>query len=118
MYPSIIIKNAIDLQIIGCNGLAWRYKDAIVAVHALKDSRHVISGGDVFTIDDENRTLSFEGDSWFYQKCDNTDNVAESSKKAIEYITRYYNTNGDNYCYLIVIETCSAHLPLSTIYSS
>jgi len=104
IFPDEVIKNAIDLRCIGIHEFAWRYDYALMAVYALNENNHIILGGDVYNLADKDGFLSSTRDSWYFNKNSIGNNVAESNEKALDYINKYHNRNGDYFCYSIVVD--------------
>jgi hypothetical protein len=99
-----LLKNAIDLQSIGIHELAWKYDYIIKVIKTINAHGIIILGGDVYRINDINKRISSTGDSWYFEKKLTDDSVAESETKAIDYISNYYNRNGECFCYSVVCE--------------
>ena len=106
ILPKKLIINAYDLQIIGIKEFAWKYDFIFEVINILCENNCIILGGDVYEINNENGQISSTGDSWYFNKTYNKNDVVESCKKAIDYIKKHYNINGENFCYTLVYESC------------
>jgi hypothetical protein len=100
-----LIQNAHNLKSIGVFELAWKYDYILNVINILYDNKYIILGGDVYKIDEINEQILSVGDSWYYNKAFGEDDIIYSYRKAIEYISKYHNRNGDNYYYSVLCET-------------
>ena len=104
IFSENLIKNAQDLNCIGINELSWKYTYVIEAIRSLELNNFIILGGDVYKIDC-NEIITPTVDSWYFNRSNNKDDVIESCKKAIDYIRRYHNKNGENFYYALTYES-------------
>ncbi len=102
--PDDLIRTAYSLHEIGCAEVAWKYEDAIHAIHFFANNGYRILGGDVYEI--QNGKAVPTADSWYYQlKNQNThEDIIKSRDKAIIYIENYHKRNGEAYYYTPVIQ--------------
>ena len=98
--PEEMLEAGINLDSLGIAAIAWEFLQAISVIEHLYNNGYIILGGDVFGFDSFSIKSTY--DNWYYNKTDPNNNLEESKKKAIDYITRYRFANGDNYVYCIV----------------
>ena len=103
--PDEIYKTGISLEPMGSFGFAWKYKDIFEVLEYLKNNNYGILGGAVCEFDGE--TIFFNYDNWYLEQENMTwkEYVDASYEVTKNYIERYYEKNGDNYCYDIAAST-------------
>jgi len=102
--PNKFYENAISLSEFEISGFAWKWEYVNILLNYLNSNNYAILGGDVYKL--ENDQIDIAYDSWFCNKKDNMSwefYVDESNKRAMEYINNYYERNGNDYCYSLVI---------------
>ncbi|AQM59813.1 Imm40 family immunity protein [Clostridium baratii] len=102
-FPKELIDMSKSLKNIGVLELAWNKENSIKVIDFLNKNNYLILGGDVYkTIDGE---LNSTYDSWYFNKDKSKSSqelLHESRNRAIEYINKYHEMNGQDYYYSIV----------------
>lgn len=99
LLPNPLFDKGIYLnKYLGINEYAWKYSEIIEVINFLSKNNFQILGGDVYSFD--NNTIKVTYDNWFCSSKTLEDNVSYSLK----YINTYYNNNGDDYIYSIVVK--------------
>lgn len=93
------IKKSINLEKLGIKNFAWTYNDIIQLFNYLEEKEIFLLGGDVYKYSDNCVNLTY--DSWF---CNYGCSYTESLNIARKYVSNYYNSNGNNYIYSLVID--------------
>jgi hypothetical protein len=104
-FPQNLLESAVPLKSMGLSDLAWKRNDAIQVVDALAECGYAILGGDVLV--ERAGRLTHTYDSWFVNREEAAtwrQFVLESKNRAISYISRYSETNGDDYYYVLVFD--------------
>lgn len=82
---------------------------AIEVIEYLSNKGYIILGGDVFLETNGKIGFSPGGESWYTTRDENQlptrEAILFSANKAMDYITMFYNRNGDYYYYSIVFVT-------------
>lgn len=95
----------ISLADFGISDCAFAYEDIEQVLDKLCENKFVILGGDVYH--QEQGRLKSTGDSWYYD-CKSIvptqEEVKESRDKALSYINNYYELNGTEYIYSIIVK--------------
>ena len=102
-FPNEFYETGISLEEMGSFGFAWKYKDILEILEYLKNNNYGILGGDVLQLDEER--IFFNYDNWSLDTKGITwkEYVDEGYELAKNYIENYYEKNGDNYCYNIIV---------------
>lgn len=102
-FPKELIDMSKSLKNIGVLELAWNKENSIKVIDFLNENNYLILGGDVYkAIDGE---LNSTYDSWYFNKDKSKSSqelLHESRNRAIEYINKYHEMNGQDYYYSIV----------------
>jgi len=101
--PDEIYENGISLEPVGVFGFAWKYKDIFEVLDYLKNNSYGVLGGDVYKFHGERLFSTYDNWSLEPQGIPWAEYVNASYEMTKNYIERYYEKNGDNYCYDIVV---------------
>lgn len=104
-FPDMLLDSAKSLDGIGVLELAWDWKNAIRVVEFLWEHNYAILGGDVYQLSDGKFHSTY--DNWYVNKNikkSKKEFLEETKSKAISYISKYSEMNGDGFYYSIVFE--------------
>ena len=98
-FPEKLLEAASAIEGVYAGGVAWKYEDAMKAIHAIADAHYAILGGDVYRKEHDKLVSTY--DSWYLnqQALSWEEYVEESRKKALSYIEMYDRRNGKMYYY-------------------
>lgn len=102
-FPKELIDLAKTLEHLKISELAWDFENAIKVIDFLNQNNCAILGGDVYKIVDENLDSTY--DSWYFNRNEaksNQDFLHGSMIRAITYISKYHENNGNEYYYSII----------------
>ena len=100
VLPDELFKQGILLEkSVGVKEIAWGYPAIIKVIAVIKKNNLIILGGDVYI--NKNGQIDFSYDSWFVT---NSVSVDEAASKARKYIINYYNKNGSEYIYSLILK--------------
>lgn len=102
-FPEELVNLAKPLEHLGISEMAWDSDNAIKVIELLNKNNYAILGGDVYKM--VNGNLDSTYDSWYFNKNETKSNqefLQLSSNRAIMYINKYNDINGQNYYYSIV----------------
>lgn len=106
--PEDLICLAKPLKHLGISEMAWDWENAIKVIKFLNNNNYAILGGDVYK--QVGGDLDSTYDSWYFNREEvksNQEFLQESMKRAITYISQYYEGNGKDYYYSIVFTASS-----------
>lgn len=84
------------------NELAWKLSDAFFVLRYMVEHQHIILGGDIL-----NSELKHNYDSWYYNvdtSKDSQENSKLSYDKAVDYLQKYFERNGQNFYVVLVAQ--------------
>lgn len=102
-FPKELTDLAKSLEHIGISGMAWNLENSIKVIDFLNENNYLILGGDVYKLIDGELNSTY--DSWYFDKDKSKSSqelLHESRNRAIEYINKYHEINGQDYYYSIV----------------
>ncbi len=102
-FPKELTNLAQSLENIGISGMAWNLENPIKVINFLNENNYLILGGDVYKMIDGELNSTY--DSWYFDKDKSKSSqelLHESRNRAIEYIKKYHEMNGQDYYYSIV----------------
>lgn len=80
---------------LGIFEVAWTYDDVMEVLTQLEKEKIIILGGDVL-----NKNLEYTYDNWYYQEKDYIGSIEYTRN----YINSYYQKNGNDFYYVLVIQ--------------
>lgn len=103
LIPNDIYIRGVNLEKeLGIKEIAWGYTCIIKILDILFEYGYVVLGGDVYCQIDKKVETTY--DSWYFNKKNFDTDSEESIKKAVDFVSAYYNKNGKDYIYSIVAE--------------
>lgn len=97
-----ILNKGINLTEIGINNFAYSWENINDILVEMENLNLIILGGDVYTIEGGKLCLTF--DSWYFNTNNDLLDSLSSIKKAREFIKKYLEKNGKNFCFSFVLK--------------
>lgn len=91
----------ISLEEFGVTNYAYTFKDVLAYIDWIESKKFVILGGDVYSRQGDMFDLTY--DSWYYSPKNKDNDSLKSISVAKNYIKQYTNSNGENFCFAIVV---------------
>ena len=104
-FPRELITPAKSLEHLGILEMAWDWQNAIKVVEFFCKYGYAVLGGDVYKL--INGKLRSTYDSWYTNKDENKSKaefIEETRNRAIYYINKYRNDNGEDFYYSVVYD--------------
>lgn len=102
-FPKELFNTANSLKHLGISDVAWDWQNAIKVIMLIYKSNHAVLGGDIYRMTNAGLTSTY--DSWYFNQANAKswhEYVAESKDKAISYIKKYHNINGEDFYYSVI----------------
>lgn len=90
-----------SLAELGVSSYAYTYQDMLVYIDWIESKKFVILGGDVYSRQGDMFDLTY--DSWYYSPKNNDSDLLQSIFVARDYISKYIDSNGENFYFAIVV---------------
>ena len=99
ILPQSLLSRGIFLrEKIGVYEIGWKFDDVIKVLDVIKEKEMTVLGGDVYGLNGYEVIITY--DSWSFSGS----NFIKSFEKASKYINNYYENNGGNFIYSLVVE--------------
>mgnify|MGYP000915709157 FL=1 len=85
----------------GVTNYAYTFKDVLAYIDWIESKKFVILGGDVYSRQGDMFDLTY--DSWYYSPKNNDSDLLQSISVAKDYISKYIDSNGENFYFAIVV---------------
>lgn len=90
-----------SLAELGVASYAYTYQDMLAYIDWIESKKFVILGGDVYSRQGDMFDLTY--DSWYYSPKNNDSDLLQSISVAKDYISKYIDSNGENFYFAIVV---------------
>ena len=98
ILPQALLNRGIFLrERIGVYEIGWKFDDVIKVLDIIKEKEMTVLGGDVYELNGDEIIITY--DSWSFSGS----NFIKSFEKANKYINNYYENNGDDFIYTLIV---------------
>lgn len=102
ILPQALLNRGIFLrERIGVYEVGWKFDDIVKVLDIIKEKEMMVLGGDVYELNGDEIIITYDSRSF------SGSNFIKSFEKANKYINNYYENNGDDFIYTLIVSNAT-----------